>query len=182
VLVHFGPLRGVTFYEPVSVTTSGGLLPAGTLWGVRLLAGGRFDAPPPAPVNTTTVSLAFTLPAGGHYGFRVVKPSTYRASPPRGAFTVPAANATIAVRFYLIAATIDFVERNLSLGTKWGVNLTGPVNVSLNGTSSSLAVALPNGTYTFTVWNFSTLHPRPATGTIVVVAPHAKVTIRIRYT
>jgi hypothetical protein len=182
VVVHFGLLRGVTFYEPPPVTTTGGVLPPGTVWGVGLLAGGKFTAPPPPPMTTTTGSLTFTLPTGGHYGFRIVKPSIYRASPPRGAFTVHAANSTVPVRFYLLAVTVDLVERNLPTGTRWGVNVTGPVNVSLNATSSSVAVVLPNGTYAFAVWNFSALHPHPATGTIVVVAPHARVLIRIRYT
>lgn len=182
VLVHFGRLRGVTFYEPPPSTPTGGVLPPGTVWGVRLVVGGRLYAPPPPPVNTTGSSLAFTLPTGDHYGYRVAKPSIYRASPPRGSFTVPGTNSSIPIGFYLLAVTVDFVEKNLALGTKWGVNVTGPANASLNATSTSLAVALPNGTYTFTVWNFSALHPHPATGTIVVVAPHARVTVVIRYT
>jgi YVTN family beta-propeller protein len=182
VAVHFGALRTVSFFEPPSVSSSGGVLPPGTTWGIRLLAGGRYDAPPPSPATTTNSSVSFLLPTTGHYGFVVSKPSIYRASPAHGAFTVPGANRTIPVRFFLIAEKVIFVERNLTRGTLWGVNLTGPVNLSVNSTGSSIAFALPNGTYTFAIWNLTSRHPHPATGTVVVVAPHAAVRIRILYT
>ncbi len=172
--VKFGPIETLSFVETG--------LSAGTPWGVTIGPAAAHGGPPSQHANTTGTSINFSV-VRGSWKFQVTtKPSIYAATPSHGAVGVAKPVVTKSLKFKLLTATVLFREVGLPGSTLWQVGLTGPINESGGGISATLKFLLVNGTYTFTVLNFSGLHPHPESGSITVVVPHAVTTVTIQYT
>ncbi len=172
--IRFGPFENLVFNETG--------LPNGSHWGIAIRSSLPHGGPSPQTTNTTLSSLNFTV-VKGSYKFQVIpKPSTYRAAPGHGSVGVPSHNLTKVIKFKLVYQKVLFVRSGLTSGTLWGVNVTGPLNVSLNTTGSTLVFLLENGTYNYTVWKVGSLYPHPANSSFVVVAPSSAMKIVISYT
>lgn len=130
-------------------------------------------------------------------------PAYYTPSPANGTVIVDGANVTVEITFAkLTFYTVSFVETGLPNGTFWWVDLGGapffPAASSASGASpewghggngsgfnfTTIQFELPNGTYDFSVGNFSVndslFVPSPANGTVSVNG--ANVTISIVFT
>jgi hypothetical protein len=128
--LDFAPIESTVTFEE-----SG--LPAGTHWSVALAGSNRTS-------NSTT--LLFSEPVGS-YGYTVG---------PLGGYTTLGGTANGTVRVNGSGATVDvtfgetflvtFVAHGLPGGTLWGVSLAGTM---ATGTSESLPLDLPNGTYPY---------------------------------
>jgi hypothetical protein len=162
--VQFGHLENLSFVE------NG--LPFNTMWGVTLTPTVGRGGPPGQQQATTGPFVSFTAPKGASYRFTITKPSTERAAPSKGSITIPARAYSRAVVFRAIVSVVKFTERGLPGGTLWGVNLTGPMDERLSSTARVISFHLVNGSYNFTVWNFTSEHPFPAAGGVLVLAPH----------
>jgi len=103
-------------------------------------------------------------------------------SPDHGSLSVPAHAVKRALTFTLPHTKVTFHEFDLAPGTRWEVNLTGPENLSVLSKTAVVSVLLENGTYGYSVSNFTTLHPHPASGSISVIAPGPPITVTITYT
>jgi YVTN family beta-propeller protein len=172
--VRFALIETLTFNET-------GLAP-GAVWGISIVSSFPHGGPNGQNATSNGTSIAFSV-VGGPWKFSVTtKPTTVFAFPHKGTVGVPGHAVTKVIKFKLVGEKVVFKETGLTSGTRWGVNITGPVNLSLNGTTASIAVTLPNGTYSYSFWNFTALHPHPANGTIVVVAPHTAVPVAVQYT
>ncbi len=174
----FGPL------ETLWVNETG--LPPGSVWAVTVSPGYASGGSPAQNGSSFGTSVAFTVVKGPWKYFVNERPSSYRPSNPHGAVRVGNLGGKATVRFLLVSQKVVFSESGLPAGTTWGVNITGPINVSLNGSGSSLSVNLVNGTYTFVVWNFSSLHPATGgtphdQGSFTIVAPGLPLSERITY-
>lgn len=176
--VLFGPL------ESLSITEAG--LPNGSVWSVTVAPGYPTGGAPAQNGSTNGTSITFTVVKGPWKYAVLTRPSSYRPAHAHGAVRVGTVPATATIRFLLVFQKVVFVESGLPLGTSWGVNVSGPVNVTLSGTGSALSVNLPNGTYTFVVWNYTALHPATGgpvhdAGSFTVVAPGLPLTERVTY-
>lgn len=171
--VWFAPIVTLTFNET-------GLAP-GTVWGISLHTALPHGGPA-APANQTTngTSLSFQVVKGTWKFVVAPVPVSYKAMPAKGAVGTGHVGAKV-VHFRAIMGNVVFRERGLATGTLWQVNLTGPMSGSLNGTGSTLKFHLIAGTYTFTIWNFSAVHPQPETGTFVISGPGSPVVEAIVY-
>jgi YVTN family beta-propeller protein len=162
--VVFGALETLTFDENGLAT--------GVRWGVEVTSALRYGGPPGQALNTTGPSLTFTL-VTGEWKFAVVpKPSVYGAVPARGVVVVGPHPLTREIRFHLITEPVVFEEHGLRAGTVWGVNVTGPENLSLTARAGAVVrFLLENGTYSFSTRNVSGETPTPSFGSFTVAAP-----------
>ncbi len=174
VVVHFAPLETLYFNETG--------LPDGSLWAVNISSTVAYGEVATHSSSSTTSSIGFTVPAG-HYQFDVTgKPAMYRAAPHRGSVSVGDRSKTKAIRFSTVSVRVRFVEHGLRPGTEWGVNLTGAATEALTARApAAISVELLNGTYDWSAWNFTVLHPTPAHGSEVIVAPGRSVTQSVAY-
>ncbi len=130
---------------------------------------------------TATNSIVFVV-VQGNWKFQVTsKQETFRAIPGRGTVAVPAHGVTKGIAFKPETQVVIFREMGLSLGARWGVSVSGPLNRSVNGTAGALRFVLVNGSYNYTVWNLTSQQPHPAAGTFSVTAPHRAIAILIAY-
>jgi hypothetical protein len=149
--VRFGAIENVSFFENVSAPGWPGLAP-GKHWSVILTPSAKGENPAVLSHATAGRYINFTAPCGTTYRFQVTKPSTYRVSSGRGTLSVPDRSLlTRVVKFRPYTALITFRGAGLDLGSTWYVNITGPMNLSLNGMNRLLRAELVNGTYNFTV-------------------------------
>jgi len=169
--VKFGLLETLYFNESVTPAWPG--LPAGTNWSVTLTPSAHGGLPG-MTASTNATSINFTVAKGTAYKFLVSKPSSYRPAGGKGAVTMPARTLTKLVRFRLFTSTVTFLEHGLPHGLSWSVNVTGPINETVYGTTSALKFFLTNGTYTFTVPSVGNDTPTPAAGPLAVAAPHGQ--------
>jgi YVTN family beta-propeller protein len=171
--VTFGHLETLTFTETG--------LPSGDTWGIALRSTLLHGGPAAQAQSGTGTSLAFTVVEGGWRYAVTPKPSIYEGVPQVGVVVIPAHAVTHAVVFHLVTRAVLFREIGLRAGTRWEVTVSGPMNVTVTSASSVVRFVLENGTYNFTVENFSTLHPHPANGTFTVIAPGVAVVESIQY-
>ncbi|MFY9716577.1 MAG: hypothetical protein WAK40_01380 [Thermoplasmata archaeon] len=172
--VKFGHIETVTFAE----TT----LPALSPWGIMLHTTLKHGGPTPQSASTTGASIAFSVVQGSYKFYVRGNPTTYGATPGHGTITVGDRAISKTIKFTLVTATVVFHEVGLGKGTPWDVNITGPMDVSAHTTTSTIKFHLVNGTYSYMLSNFTFLHPHPASGTIVVTAPHAYPTVTVSFT
>lgn len=172
--VTFGPIETLSFNETG--------LPTGTFWGIAITSSLAHGGPDGQAANTTGSTISFSVVKGSWKFHLTDKPSTYRAHPGKGSVGVPAHAVNRLVKFTLISENVVFHRTGLLTGTMWGVNLTGPLNLTLSGTTATLRAKLCNGTYNWTAWDFSLLHPHAASGSVTVVAPSATHVIVVAYT
>jgi len=172
--VKFGHVETLTFSETG--------LPPDSPWGVSLRSALHHGGPAGQSNSTTGSSVGFTIVQGSWKFVVTGNPTTYGAKPGHGTLTVPDHALTKNLKFKLVTATVTFRAVGLGAGTPWDVNLTGPMDESVRTTSPTIKFHLVNGTYTYSVSNFTFLHPHPASGTFVVVAPHALPQVLISFT
>ncbi len=172
ITVVFRPIVTLTFNET-------GLLP-GTVWGIAITSALPHGGPAPQNATTNGTSISFSVVKGTYHFVVTPMPADYRAMPHKG--TVGAGHPEKLIRFKMITAAVVFKETGLAPNTLWQVNVTGSlVSESLNSTRGSLRFNLPSGNYTFTVWNFTSAHPTPESGSFTVVAPGNATVEQITY-
>lgn len=169
----FGPIELVTFSELG--------LPAHALWGVAVRSSLAHGGPAPASNSTNTSTLSLLLVKGGWRYTLTPVPKGYAAGTNSGGLHVGARPVTKTLHFGQPLATVLFEEAGRPTGAFWQVNLTGPVNVTGSSFGAIIKLSLPPGNYTYVFYNFTTSHPHPGTGTLVVVAPHPKYVVSITY-
>ncbi len=185
----------VTFYT-LSFTETG--LPNGTFWTVHL-AGGMFVPFSPTGVGSlswgrggwngsATSTINYTVPNGNYpYGIGPAYAGgvTYLPTPSSGNVTINGSSATVSVSFApLTYYNVSFVETGLPNGSYWSVGVHGGWGgyghgQSTNGTA--ITVALPNGTYPFSVpavWTSAGIYTAtPSSGNVTVNGTSVSVAI-----
>jgi Thermopsin len=141
-------------------------LPVGTTWSVT------FNGV--AKSNTTIASggtIVFSVIVGS-YSYSVGVVQNYSRTPSGGPILI-SGDQVVDVTFKLVTYTVTFTESGLPAGTSWSVSIGSQ---TVTSSSDSLAFALSNGTYPYTVNPVSGYTISPATGSVVVtptVAPMA---------
>jgi len=179
--VKFGLLENLYFNESISLPHWPGL-PAGTNWSVTLTPSGNGGPPGMVGTNTTTVSggsIHFVVPKGAHYKWTTQKPASFKDSgAKKGGFGMAPHAVTKLIKFAVNGANIVFAEHGLAAHTSWSVSVTGPSpSVTVTTVTSSTGTAkfyLANGSYTYSIPVVGSDTPTPASGALVVVAPHAQ--------
>ncbi len=152
---------------PVSFEESG--LVNGSLWSVTLNGTTTTVAAPESVVSSL---------ANGSYPFVVAAPAGYTVAPGSGVVTVDGQSVTLGVTFTVIATyPVLFDETGLPNGTPWSVTLNGTTNTTLAPGANALAV--PNGSYAFSVGSPSNFTVAPGSGTVTVSGQ--SVTIAVTY-
>ncbi len=171
--VFFGPIVTLMFNETG--------LANGTVWGISLHTALPHGGPA-APANQTTngTSLSFQVVKGTYKFVVIPMPFGYRATPAKGAIGTGHVGPKM-IKFHELHGAVVFHESGLAPNTVWQVNVTGPVVLSRNSSTSSIRFVLPAGNYSFTVWNFSSEHPTPESGTFSISGTGAAVTEAIVY-
>jgi len=179
--VKFGALEDLYFNEQIVAPHWPGL-PAGTSWGVVLTPTHPYGAPGQTGTNVTTLTggiIHFVVPKGASYKFHVTKPVQYKdAGAKKGGLTMPGAAKTLNVKFQLFASSIVFAEHGLAAHTSWSVTVVGPspslASQVLSSTTGSIKFGLSNGTYSYTIPPVGLDLATPASGALVVAAPHGQ--------
>ncbi len=121
---------------PVTFEETG--LPPGQNWSVRL-AGGLGSS------NRSTIQF---LEVNGSYPFTLPPVPGYRPSPSTGTVVVNGSSVTVQIVWTPITYPVAFHETGLPTGAGWNVSLSGWGGVE--GSGSTLTIAVPNGTFTST--------------------------------
>jgi hypothetical protein len=181
ITVKFGQLNSVYFNETIRPGWPG--LPAGTAWNVTLTPSAH-GGPPGQFGSTTGTSIVFTVPHGATYRFVVGVPSTYKASPGKGSFTVPpdpvgAGALQKPIHIKPITAKVTFKEKGAT--STWSVTISGttsgtspyslPYTLTNTSTSKTTVFDLVSGRYSWVA--SSDGQPTQSGGAIVVTAPTA---------
>jgi len=173
--VRFGPVVTLTF-NAVG-------LPSGTLWGVTITPELPGGGPAPQEASVRGASIGFSVVKGTYRYTVSEKPVVYQAgSGSPGSVVVPGHNVSKKVTFKLLTQTVVFVEHGLPATTVWTVSVAGPMNLSRSSSTGKIKLVLENGTYTYTVSNFTAWNPHPASGSLTVVAPLPPQTHVVNYT
>ncbi|HTT16798.1 MAG TPA: thermopsin family protease [Thermoplasmata archaeon] len=135
--INFGTGYAVTFTE------SG--LPNGVTWYANV-SGQSSKSTTTSGGGGTTLSV--TVP-NGVYSYRIASANKVWAPSYSSPFTVSGATLGVPVSFSELTYTATFTESGLPGGTAWWVNVSG--QPSQMGTGTQLSLALPNGSYTYTV-------------------------------
>jgi hypothetical protein len=156
----FGELYNVTFVE------NG--LPANTTWPLM------FNG-----VNTNVTSTNITLQAlEGVHTFTVGLVPGYMPSIHGGKILVNGTALTVVINFTLVEYTIQINETGLPSGASWSVIIDG---ARITSTTTTISVAEPNGTYSYTVAKVSGYAAKPSSGSIVLAGISAPVLV-IKFT
>ena len=125
-------------------------LPAGTSWSLAITNSTSSNTS--LAVTSTSALILVTKPNGTYY-VRVLDSGTMSPNPAEYLLTVNGANASKTVVFSSALHWVNFTERNLPAGQKWGVIIEGINNSSIeySTTYRDLAVQLPNGSYFYRV-------------------------------
>jgi len=141
----------VTFSAPeyaVNFSESG--LPAGTVWYVNSTGSPSF----PSGAFTVSVSGTQTFLLGnltnGTYGYTVALNRTgyLTAGPESGTFTMSGKAVSVSYAYSAKTYSVTFSETGLPTGSSWTVTVAGTPYTS---TSSTIVVALANGSHSYTV-------------------------------
>ena len=139
-LTYAPPTYGVWFNET-------GLAP-GTTWSVTVGTTGT---------SSTSSAIQFQL-ANGSYTYSIGPVTGYASSKTGGSFHVSGVGGTLRLKFTAATFTVSFNETGLPPSTRWGIAIGSAHYAS---TTATISVALPNGTYAFTVVRlpgYSSLH------------------------
>lgn len=146
----------ISYYRLSFVETG---LPSGTRWTVNLSSGLAN-----ASLSNTTRYNNFTEPSGA-YAYSAVAVG-YLANPGR---TLVNGSPTIVTVAFSVPRSVLFSESNLSSGTTWTVNVTGPTGPTTSQSAQgSIRFSEPKGTYTFTVATVGRMVPSPSAGNFTV--------------
>ena len=132
--------RTLTFHQfTYGVLAQSTGLPRGTVWGIEI---GTIWT------NGSISTILANVP-NGSYTYRVTAGSGYIASPTTGNLTVFAAPAFLNITFIPYLYPITFSEVGLLPGVSWKVQFGSDQQTSSN---ASIVFAVPNGTYSYTVF------------------------------
>jgi YVTN family beta-propeller protein len=137
-------------------------LPSGTNWSVTL--NGTIQ-------SSATGAITFSEP-NGTISFSVGTVSGYSASPSSGSITVSGVGQSQAITFTALPPgtyPVTFTESGLPSGTSWTVSLNG---TPLASTTTAVAFAEANGSYSFTISSVPGYTATPSTG-VVTVSGHS---------
>jgi hypothetical protein len=96
--------------------------------------------------STTSISMLLT---NGSYPYTVSSvPGYYAPTPSSGQLKIAGSAATVAVSYGRPSYSLVFTESGLPKGTSWQVTVGG---VTVSGDGTSLAIAEPNGSYSYTI-------------------------------
>jgi YVTN family beta-propeller protein len=168
IVVLFGALQSVTFTQQV-VATGSIPPPAVGSWSVTLTPQGTGENPAILTNSTTGTMIGFVLPKGAIYKFTITRPSDFTASPSKGSLGVGAVALTKKVTFRPVEERVLFQETGLPHGTKWCVNITGPMSGGACAMGLTLTLHLVNGTYNYTLTAAGGASFTPPTGSFTVV-------------
>ena len=149
----------LTFYT-VTFTESG--LPSATLWQVTL--NGTLG-------NSTGSSISFPEP-NGTYSYSISVVPGYSAAPSTGSVPVTGAGVSVPILFAQVNYTVTFTETGLPNGAAWTVSVHGqtPLTSQVFGPfGTAQSIALPNGTYSYSVsTNDSSYAPLNYSSSVIV--------------
>ncbi|MCI4363732.1 MAG: thermopsin family protease [Thermoplasmata archaeon] len=162
------PVSGTTYAHPgnmtisiiwslavysVSFTEQG--LPAGTSWGVRLNG---------TPLTSTVATVNMAEPNGSYFWSALLVPG-YTPLPKGGTAQVLGAAYAVDIHWTRVTYPIHVTESGLPAGTSW----SAVVNSTLvSGSTATLTVSLPNGTYPYMVPATGSYVPNPGSGHVTV--------------
>ncbi|HEV2520342.1 MAG TPA: YncE family protein [Thermoplasmata archaeon] len=141
-----GILQAIAGGFDVTFSQSG--LPAGSAWSVTM------DG---TTTNSTGPSIVFQVPGGTH-SYQVNPVPGFSRSVEAGSLVTTSGRYQIPVAFAPQTFAVVAQEAGLPLGTTWSATVNG---VSKSGTGTSIAFALPDGTYPY---NFSSVPGYTLTG------------------
>ncbi|MGD0718326.1 MAG: PQQ-binding-like beta-propeller repeat protein [Thermoplasmata archaeon] len=163
--VTFDPLYSVTFEETG--------LPVPTSWTVTWSP----TSGPSTNVSSSSKTVEFSEPNGTYtYSIAPISGLHITVGSYRGTVTVNGASpSTISLNWTEVMYPVTFSESGLPAGASWSVNVTeGP---TLNGTGSTLATSLSNGTYLFTSNSLGNLYGPSYTPDFIVSSGPASVKV-----
>lgn len=171
--LFFATLENVTFDETG--------LTGGAYWGVVVRSASSHGGAPAFDGTSSGTALTLSVPTGA-WTFKVnERPSTVRPVPLRGSLRVPNHALLRTIVFRPVTERVLFRELGLPVGTPWGVNVTGPENVSLVTRGAALTFHLTNGTYSFIIWNEQFSSPNPSTGRFAATAGPNTVVVHVQF-
>jgi len=143
----------------LSVSESG--LPSGTAWSIT--------------VNGTTYATSassLTVPEyNGSYAWSAPSVSGFLVSGvASGTTTVNGAGVSLALSFQAVTYAVTFAETGLPVGTNWSVQIDGS---AYSSSAASLSVALPNGTYGYTLLGVPGFIPTATVGSLTIASAGA---------
>jgi parallel beta-helix repeat protein len=118
--------------------------------------------------STASNSLLFSTNAaatGVRLSYAVDPPSGWTATPSAGALVTDGSALVVSVDFTPVTYPVSFTETNLPSGTSWSVTVDG---TTISGTSGSLSIPLPNGTYDYTINPVAGYTVSPASGQVTI--------------
>jgi hypothetical protein len=158
----------VNFTRRITFVETG--LPRGTEWGVNV--SGAIDYHKTATGTTITLSLG-----EGTYSLQFWSVHDY-ALVATGELAVTSTTGP-AIPVSYDRAEVTFAEAGLERGTEWGVNVTGPVNISEETTATSISIPLEDGTYAVQFWTLDGYSLKAATE--VNVTARVAQTVHVSY-
>jgi hypothetical protein len=124
--------------------------------------------------SSTNGSITFLEPVG-NFHFVVPKVMGLFASPATGRIAVKSLPVLQAISFGPETWPITYSESGLPSGTDWSVTQRGH---AYSGTSSTIAVWVPNGTYDYTIGFVSGWSPNSTGGSVSVAGENASVEVQ----
>ncbi len=117
-------------------------LPGGATWGVTV--GSELNG----SSTGSTIVISTGAAAWATYAYSVSAPAGWTARPAAGSVTTDGAPQTVTIAFTEVTYAVSFVETGLATGTAWSVSVNG---TSYSDTSTTITVALPNGSQEYSV-------------------------------
>ncbi len=136
-------------------------LPSNVTWYVNQTGGSLVSS------SNSTITLYLS---NGTYSFSIsTTDSEYYPSPETLTLRVNGQGLLETVTFTLFTSIVSFSESGLPSGTRWFVNVTGPIVKQISSMSSLISFNAPNGTYNYTVTEVSEIYgPHLQTGNFTV--------------
>ncbi len=148
---------------PVTVTETG--LPNGTRWWFNVTGGGSF--------STVGSSIVLSEP-NGSYAFQTKSANATYVFTSAASFTVNGGALDLPLPFHPFEYSVKATASGAPSGTEWWWNVSGAPSLHTNGTS--LALSVPNGTYSYLAHSVDAAL-RDVTGAFRVQGAPAAVTI-----
>ncbi|MCI4340932.1 MAG: hypothetical protein L3K11_00930, partial [Thermoplasmata archaeon] len=133
-------------------------LPLGMSWTV-VLNGSSYES------QSNTLSVASMVGADSPYSFTIPSVEAFAASPSSGSGVLGAGLVVVNVTFARPTYALAFSENGLPAGTTWTVEVNGTPST---GNATTLTLALPNGSYAYSVVSLPGFTDTPRTGSFTV--------------
>jgi YVTN family beta-propeller protein len=141
-------------------------LPVGVQWYLNVTG--------QSPVSTSFASLSINLPNGSYSYHIATIDKQYAPGLASASLTVSGSDQFKTVSFALITFPVTFTESGLPADTNWSIMLDGNLRYSA---TSSVMLAMPNGTYPFIVGAIDHYSASPSPGSMAVSGGAARVAI-----